>query len=147
MVVLDGFSSFLDVLFLASGLLGIALAYGYLKRMGIERGEYYALLLFSVTGHDADGPGRRPDRRLPGAGTALHPALRAGGFCPPAPGFGGSRAQVFPAGRFATGFVVYGIALVFGATGTTQLTAIVSAVAGTGSGPAVSLPLLASARR
>ncbi len=50
MVVLDGFSSFLDVLFLATGLLGIALAYGYLRRMGIERGEYYALLLFSVTG-------------------------------------------------------------------------------------------------
>ena len=46
MVVQDGFSTFLDVLFLASGLLGIALAYGYLKRMGIERGEYYALLLF-----------------------------------------------------------------------------------------------------
>ena len=50
MVVLDGFSSFLDVLFLGAGLLGIALAYGYLRRMGIERGEYYALLLFSVTG-------------------------------------------------------------------------------------------------
>ena len=39
-----------ECLFLATGLLGIALAYGYLKRMGIERGEYYALLLFSVTG-------------------------------------------------------------------------------------------------
>jgi NADH-quinone oxidoreductase subunit N len=50
MVVLDGFASFLDVLFLATGLLGIALAYGYLRRMGLERGEYYALLLFSVTG-------------------------------------------------------------------------------------------------
>jgi NADH-quinone oxidoreductase subunit N len=42
MVVLDGFSSFLSVLFLATGLLGIALAFGYLRRMGIERGEYYA---------------------------------------------------------------------------------------------------------
>ena len=41
MVVQDGFSTFLEVLFLASGLVGIALAYGYLKRMGIERGEYY----------------------------------------------------------------------------------------------------------
>jgi NADH-quinone oxidoreductase subunit N len=50
MVTLDGFSTFANILLLVSGLLGIALAYGYTKRMGIERGEYYTLLLFSVTG-------------------------------------------------------------------------------------------------
>ena len=50
MVVLDGFSTFVNALLLVSGFLGIALAYGYVKRMGIERGEYYTLLLFSVTG-------------------------------------------------------------------------------------------------
>jgi len=50
MVVLDGFSIFVNALILISGLLGVALAYGYVKRMGIERGEYYTLLLFSVTG-------------------------------------------------------------------------------------------------
>src|SRR5687768_5561734 len=50
MVVLDGFSVFVNALLLVSGLLGIALAYGYVKRMGLERGEYYTLLLFSVTG-------------------------------------------------------------------------------------------------
>src|SRR6266540_7308215 len=50
MVVLDGFSIFVNALLLVSGLLGIALAYGYVKRMGLERGEYYTLLLFSVVG-------------------------------------------------------------------------------------------------
>ena len=50
MVVVDGFAVFLNVLFLGSGLAGIALAYDYLKRMGIERGEYYILLLFSISG-------------------------------------------------------------------------------------------------
>ncbi|HJR79806.1 MAG TPA: hypothetical protein VJ821_07025, partial [Anaerolineales bacterium] len=50
MVTLDGFSIFVNALLLVSGLLGIALAYGYVKRMGLERGEYYTLLLFSVTG-------------------------------------------------------------------------------------------------
>ena len=48
MVVLDGFSVFLNALLLLSGLMGIALAFGYLKRMDIERGEYYTLLLFSI---------------------------------------------------------------------------------------------------
>ena len=50
MVTLDGFSIFVNALLLVSGLLGVALAYGYVKRMGIERGEYYTLLLFSVVG-------------------------------------------------------------------------------------------------
>ncbi len=50
MVTLDGFSTFTSALLLISGLLGVALAYGYIKRMGIERGEYYALMLFSITG-------------------------------------------------------------------------------------------------
>src|ERR687897_266702 len=35
MVVLDGFAVFVNALLLVSGLLGIALAYGYVKRMGL----------------------------------------------------------------------------------------------------------------
>ena len=50
MVVLDGFSTFVNILLLFSGLMGISIAYGYLKRMGIERGEYYSLILFSIVG-------------------------------------------------------------------------------------------------
>src|SRR5689334_5771304 len=50
MVTIDAFSTFVNVILLLSGLFGVALAYGYIKRMGIERGEYYTLLLFSVTG-------------------------------------------------------------------------------------------------
>src|SRR4030042_4428051 len=38
MVIRDGFSFFLNILFLGSGLAGIALAYDYIKRMEIERG-------------------------------------------------------------------------------------------------------------
>ena len=50
MIALDGFSVFVNALLLLTGLLGIALAYGYIKRMGIERGEYYILMLFSISG-------------------------------------------------------------------------------------------------
>src|SRR5687768_10726482 len=35
MVVLDGFSVFVNALLLVSGLLGVALAYGYVRRMGL----------------------------------------------------------------------------------------------------------------
>src|SRR5512135_539341 len=50
MVVVDGFSTFVGALLLVSGLFGVALAYDYVKRLGIERGEYYGLLLFSIAG-------------------------------------------------------------------------------------------------
>jgi NADH-quinone oxidoreductase subunit N len=40
MVILDGFAVLVQSLLLVSGLLGVAMAYSYLKRMGIERGEY-----------------------------------------------------------------------------------------------------------
>jgi NADH-quinone oxidoreductase subunit N len=142
MIVLDGFSTFLDVLFLASGLLGIALAYGYLKRFGIERGEYYALLLFSVTGmllmaHAAD---------LIIIFLALEllsfPLYVLSAFARPHLDSEEAGLKYFLLGAFATGFVVFGIALVFGATGATQLQEIVSAVGGTGPGPAVNLTLL-----
>jgi len=50
MVMVDGFSIFLTVVLLFTGLAGIALSYDYLRRMGIERGEFYVLLLFSLGG-------------------------------------------------------------------------------------------------
>ena len=50
MVVLDGFSIFVNALLLISGLLGIGLSFDYIKRMNLERGEYYTLMIFSITG-------------------------------------------------------------------------------------------------
>jgi NADH-quinone oxidoreductase subunit N len=142
MVVLDGFSSFLDVLFLATGLLGIALAYGYLKRMGIERGEYYALLLFSVTGMMLMAQAADLIVIFLALELLSIPLYVLSAFARPRLDSEEAGLKYFLLGAFATGFVVYGIALIFGATGATQLTEIVSAVAGLGSGPAVSLPLL-----
>ena len=142
MVVLDGFSSFLDVLFLASGLLGIALAYGYLRRMGIERGEYYALLLFSVTGMMLMAQAANLIVIFLALELLSIPLYVLAAFARPRLDSEEAGLKYFLLGAFSTGFVVYGIALVFGATGTTQLAEIVSAAAGSGSAPALSLPLL-----
>jgi NADH-quinone oxidoreductase subunit N len=142
MVVQDGFSTFLEVLFLASGLLGIALAYGYLKRMGIERGEYYALLLFSVTGMMLMAQAADLIVIFLALELLSIPLYVLSAFARPRLDSEEAGLKYFLLGAFSTGFVVYGIALVFGATGATQLAEIVSAVAGSGSGPAVSLPLL-----
>ena len=142
MVVMDGFSNFLNVLFLASGLLGIALAYGYLKRMGIERGEFYALLLFSVTGMLLMAQAADLIVIFLALELLSIPLYVLSAFARPRLDSEEAGLKYFLLGSFATGFVVFGIALVFGATGTTQLEEVVSAVAGSVSGPAVNLPLL-----
>ncbi len=134
MIAVDGFAIFLNVLFLLSGLLGIAVAYGYLKRMGIERGEYYSLLLFSTAGmmlmaHAAD---------LIVVFLALEllslPLYVLAAFARPRLDSEEAGLKYFLLGAFATGFVVYGVTLVYGATGSTSLAGIVAAAAAGTSG-------------
>jgi NADH-quinone oxidoreductase subunit N len=142
MVVLDGFSSFLSVLFLASGIGAIAIAYGYLKRMNLERGEYYTLMLFSISGmllmaHAAD---------LIIVFLSLEllsiPLYVLSAFARPRIESEEAGVKYFLLGAFATGFVVYGIALVFGATGNTSLAGIISVINLAGSFAGVYSPLL-----
>jgi len=123
MVALDGFSTFANILLLASGLFGVALAYGYTKRMGIERGEYYTLLLFSVTGmmlmaQAADLIIVFLALELLSIPLYVLSALARKMESEE------SGVKYFLLGAFASGFVVYGTALIFGATGSTHLMSI-----------------------
>ena len=128
MITVDGFSTFLGALLLFSGLVGIALAYDYNKRMGLERSEYFALLLFAVSGmmlmgHAAD---------LIVVFLALEllsiPLYVLAGIAVPRLESEEASLKYFLLGAFASGFVVYGTALVYGATRTTALSGIVEAV-------------------
>jgi NADH-quinone oxidoreductase subunit N len=130
MIIGDGFASFLTVLFLLVGLAGIALAYDYLKRTGLERGEYYTLLLFSICGmvlmaHAGD---------LIVVFLALEllsiPLYVLSGFAYPRLESEEAALKYFLLGAFATGFVVYGIALTYGATQATRLAGILDAAQG-----------------
>jgi NADH-quinone oxidoreductase subunit N len=125
MVVLDGFSTFVNALLLVSGLLGVALAYGYVKRMGIERGEYYTLLLFSVTGMMLMAQAADLIIVFLALELLSIPLYVLATFARPRVQSEEAGMKYFLLGAFATGFVVYGIALVFGATGSTNIFAIV----------------------
>jgi len=128
MVVLDGFSTFLNVLFLASGLLGIALAYGYLKRVNIERGEYYVLMMFSVSGMLLMAQATDLIVVFLALELLSIPLYVLAAFARPRAESEEAGLKYFLLGAFATGFVVYGVALVFGATGTTALSGITADV-------------------
>jgi len=143
MIVLDGFSSFMSVLFLASGLLGIALAYDYLKRMGIERGEYYVLMLFSISGMMLMAQAADLIVIFLALELLSIPLYVLAAFARPRADSEEAGLKYFLLGAFATGFVVYGIALVFGATGSTSLSTISSMAALQASGSVLSsLPLV-----
>ncbi len=126
MVTLDGFSIFVDVLLLVTGLFSIALSYGYIKRTGIERGEYYTLLLFSIAGMMLMAQASDLIIVFLALEMLSIPLYVLAAFARPKLESEEAGLKYFLLGAFSGGFIVYGIALVFGATRSTSLSAIVS---------------------
>jgi NADH-quinone oxidoreductase subunit N len=128
MVMVDGFSSYLNILLVITGLLAIGVAYDYLKRTGLEHGEYYVLLLFSITGM----------MLMVGAADLIViflalellsiPLYVLAGFAVPRPESEEAALKYFLLGAFSSAIMVYGIALVYGAAATTSLTGIIEAI-------------------
>jgi NADH-quinone oxidoreductase subunit N len=128
MVVLDGFATYLTLLFLGSGLVGIALSYDYLKQQQIERGEYYVLLMFSIAGMVLMSLAADLIVVFLALELLSIPLYVLAGFARPRATSEEAALKYFLLGAFSGGFVVFGVALVFGATGTTALAGIVSAI-------------------
>lgn len=128
MIARDGYATFLHVLFLGSGLVGVALAYDYLKRMGLERGEYYVLLLFSISGMLLMSQAADLIVIFLALELLSIPLYVLAGFARPRPESEEAALKYFLLGAFAGGFFVYGVALVYGASGTTSLGGIVASL-------------------
>jgi NADH-quinone oxidoreductase subunit N len=134
MVVLDGFAVFVNALLLVAGLLGVALAYGYIKRMGIERGEYYTLMLFSLSGMMLMAQAADLIIVFLSLELLSLPLYVLAAFARPKADSEEAGLKYFLLGAFSSGFVLYGIALVYGATGATSLSGIVAAASNGTSG-------------
>ncbi len=128
MIVADGYARFLDLVFIISGMFGIGLAYDYLKRQGIERGEYYTLLMFSISGMMLMAQAGNLIVIFLALELLSIPLYVLAGFAHGNPESEESAMKYFLLGAFASSFVVYGIALVYGATQSTGLGAIMDSV-------------------
>jgi NADH-quinone oxidoreductase subunit N len=128
MVSVDGFALFLQVVFLISGLAGIALAYDYLHRMEIDRGEFYTLLLFSIGGMMSMAMANDLIMVFLSLEWLSIPLYILAAFARPRLDSEEAGLKYFLLGAYSGGFVMYGIALVFGATGTTNLTGVLGVV-------------------
>ncbi|NPV85340.1 MAG: NADH-quinone oxidoreductase subunit N [Anaerolineae bacterium] len=126
-VVVDGFSVFLSVLFLVSALAGIALAHDYLQRLGLERGEYYPLLLISTSGMMLMTYAYDLIEVFLALELLSIPLYILAGFSRLNLESEEASLKYFLLGAFSSGFVLYGVGLVFAATGYTDFPGIAKA--------------------
>ncbi|MGD2163539.1 MAG: NADH-quinone oxidoreductase subunit N [Anaerolineales bacterium] len=139
MLLLDGFSSFLQILFLGAGLIAIAQAFDYLRRRGIERGEYYTLLMFSISGMMLMSMAGDLIVIFISLELLSIPLYILSGFARPQPVSEEAALKYFILGAFASGFMVYGIALIFGAATTTSLSGVFEVVTRAATTPTLAL--------
>jgi len=139
MVVLDRFALFVNVVVCLAGALVLLLSVGYVRRQRAEGGEYYVLVLFAALGMMLMASA--VDLLMVFLGLELMSlALYVlAGFFRTRAASNESAMKYFLLGAFASGFFLYGIALLYGATGTTSLARLAGAVAdpGAGRGPLV----------
>src|SRR5260221_10988693 len=129
MFIADPFTALVNVIALIGTFMSILVAYDYLRRTGMERGEFYPLLLIVASG--AMFMGSAGDLVVVFVGLELLsiPLYILAGFRRNDARSEESAMKYFLLGAFSTGFLVYGIALIYGATGTTSLQAIFNQIA------------------
>lgn len=138
MLLVDGFTTFLNIIFLTTALLGVLISTQYLRRTGIERGEYYALMLFTTSGMMIMATAADLIVVFLALELLSIPLYVMAGFARPKLASEESAMKYFLLGAFSSAFLVYGIALTYGATQSTALVNVVAAL----SGDVLSSPLL-----
>jgi len=136
MLLVDGFATFFRVLVIGVGILTVLSSYGFLRREGAERGEYHALLLFSIAGQCVMVSANELIMIFIGLEISSIASYVLAGYLRDDKRANEAALKYFLLGSFATAFFLYGIALVYGITGTTYLMAVRMALSGGPSAPA-----------
>jgi NADH-quinone oxidoreductase subunit N len=126
--VADPFSGFINIIVLLAAFITILLSMDYLKRTGMERGEFYSLLLFSASGMMLMANANDIVSIFVALELLSIPLYVLAAFRQPDLKSEESGLKYFILGAFASAFFVYGGTLIYGATGTTNLTDIIAAV-------------------
>jgi NADH-quinone oxidoreductase subunit N len=117
----DGLSVFMHVVVGLVALLVVLGSADYLDREHIQHGEYYALVLFATAGMGVMASAAELMTAFVGLEVSSISTYILAGYRRDAPRSDESAMKYFLLGSFATAFFLYGIALVYGSAGTTQL--------------------------
>ena len=121
MIAVDDFRFVTDWLFLGTAGLTVLVSFDYLEREQLLAPEYFALLLFATLGMMLLGGGE--DLMVVFLGLELMSVCVyvLAGINRRSPSAAEAALKYFLLGSFASAFLLYGIALAYGATGTTNL--------------------------
>ena len=137
MIVADGFATFFRALVFVIGFLVVLASMAYLKREELPPGEYYALILFGLAGQGLMAASSELIMIFLGLEISSISTYILVGFQRDDGRSSEAALKYFFLGSFATAFLLYGVALVYGATGSTRLPAVARALAASDAGPAL----------
>jgi NADH-quinone oxidoreductase subunit N len=128
MVQVDGFSVFFHVLVTAIAAVVILSSYEYMTVQGIRAGEYYALILFGTVGMALMSSAVELVLIFIALEISSISSYVLSGFRRHEAASAEASLKYFLLGSFATAFFLYGVALIFGATGSTNIGRISAAL-------------------
>jgi NADH-quinone oxidoreductase subunit N len=137
----DDFSLFIHAIVLVVAILATLGSIQYLDNEHIQRGEFYSLLLFAAAGMGILGGAGELITAFLGLEMSSISSYVLAGFRRNALKSNESSLKYFVLGSFATAFFLYGIAMVYGATGTTRFSAVQAALSSSTPGPLLALGL------
>ncbi len=120
-LLLDNFALFFTQIFLGAAALTILSSIHYIREMKIPEGEYYALILFATVGMILMAAANDLMVFFLGLETMSVAVYVLTGMWRSSARSSEAAMKYFLIGAFATGFLLYGIALIYGATGATNL--------------------------
>jgi len=124
MIAVDDFRFVVDWLLLGTAALTVLVSFDYLERERLLVPEYHALLLFATLGMMLMVGGEDLMVVFLGLELMSVAVYALAGINRHSPAAAEAALKYFLLGAFASGFLLYGIALVYGATGTTNLSQI-----------------------
>ena len=132
MLQVDAVTSFVDLYILTAAFLTAWMAAPFLRRTEAEHGEFYALLLLAVVGAMVMASAADALPLFLGLELLSIPLYVLNAFLRRVPISVEAGFKYFIVGAFASAFVVYGIALLYGATSTTNLLQMGAAISHAG---------------
>ena len=130
LLAIDGFATFFKALVIVSALLTVLMSPSYLRVEGVRAGEYYFLILCATLGMLFMASGVDLITLFIGLETMAVSFYVLAGYLKPNQRSNEASVKYFLLGGFSLGILLYGMSLLYGATGTTSLAGIAEALAG-----------------
>ncbi len=121
MVALDGFSLFFDTLFVLAAAITILMSVRYLDIEGARAGTFYVLVLSATLGMMFMAAGSDLLTIFVGLETMALSFYVLAGFLKPSQRSNEAAVKYFLLGTFSLGLMLYGMSILYGQTGTTNL--------------------------